>query len=318
MLATAFGSEVLDPVDDERAYLAVTAATQATGSNVPNATAVFATADGGRTWTESRLIKAAGTVTAVSFAGLRHGWLMLNTGGSASGQALPWLFRTTDGGRQWSPAAAAPPPGSGGMNDFCQKLRMTFVTAATGWLTISCRSGAYLVITRDGGTTWTKQPLPLAPDPCRSAGGPCDITGPLFAGAAGFLTVAPAAGSSAPFLLVSHDRGQAWRPLPLPSGAGMYPQIRFFGPADGVLVAAGSQGALGSVFYTTADGGHSWTPVRQGRHFTQDGATIDFASPQAGFAWTQGGDTQGSAPAPLYATVNSGITWHFLIPRLSS
>ena len=68
------------------------------------------------------------------------------------------------------------------------------------------------------------------------------------------------------------------------------------------------------MFYTTADGGQSWTPVPQGTHFTQYGETIDFASQQAGFAWSSGGDTAGAPP--LYTTTNSGRTWHLITPHL--
>ena len=45
-----------------------------------------------------------------------------------------------------------------------------------------------------------------------------------------------------------------------------------------MLVEAGPQEALGAVYYDTADGGQSWTPVPQGTHFTQYGYAIDFAS----------------------------------------
>jgi photosystem II stability/assembly factor-like uncharacterized protein len=83
-----------------------------------------------------------------------------------------------------------------------------------------------------------------------------------------------------------------------------------------VLVTAGSQEALGAVFYLTADGGQSWTPVPQGTHFTQLGEAIDFASQQVGFAWTSGTGTAGALPPPLDATANSGRTWQPFIPRL--
>ena len=53
MLATPDAEQVLDPVGGERAYLAVTGATQQSNSAV-NTTMVFATTDGGRTWTETR------------------------------------------------------------------------------------------------------------------------------------------------------------------------------------------------------------------------------------------------------------------------
>jgi len=83
---------------------------------------------------------------------------------------------------------------------------------------------------------------------------------------------------------------------------------------SGRHVTAAPQEALGAVFYLTADGGQSWAPVRQGTHFTQYGEAIDFASQQAGFAWNSGAST---VPAPpLYATTNSGRTWHLFIPHL--
>ena len=118
--------------------------------------------------------------------------------------------------------------------------------------------------------------------------------------------------SGTPALLDSRDQGQAWQFLTVPGGAGQYPQVTFFTPADGVLVSAGSQEELGAVFYTTADGGQSWTPVPQGTHFTQYGEAIDFASQQAGFAWNSGANTA----TPLYTTTNSGRTWHLITPHL--
>jgi hypothetical protein len=47
------------------------------------------------------------------------------------------------------------------------------------------------------------------------------------------------------------------------------------------------------------------------------GDAIDFASQQAGFAWNNSsGNTGGAPPAPLYATTDSGRTWHSFLPRL--
>jgi photosystem II stability/assembly factor-like uncharacterized protein len=128
------------------------------------------------------------------------------------------------------------------------------------------------------------------------------------------VTVAPDAGT--PTLLTSRDLGQTWAPLSLPAGAGRYPQIKFFSPSVGFLVSAGAQEALGDVFYTTSDGGQTWSPVTQGVHFTQFGASIDFVSPRTGFAWILGGDSQGAAPPPMYQTADSGHTWKLFTPRL--
>jgi hypothetical protein len=46
-----------------------------------------------------------------------------------------------------------------------------------------------------------------------------------------------------------------------------------------------------------------------------EGGRADFAAGlAAGFAWSSGGDTV--AAPPLYATANSGRTWHLFIPHL--
>jgi photosystem II stability/assembly factor-like uncharacterized protein len=107
-----------------------------------------------------------------------------------------------------------------------------------------------------------------------------------------------------------------WQTEPLPPGAGMYPRIQFFSPLSGVLVSAGPQGVIGPVFCTTADGGRTWTAVRQGRSFAQLGTTFDFVSPRTGFAWAPGTDATGPAPA-MYRTTDSGRTWVAFTPRLA-
>jgi hypothetical protein len=315
MLATKFAAAALDVTDAEHAYLAVSAVTQ--GENAADdPTAVFATADGGRTWTESAPFRVTGALVQMTFADATHGWLLLDTGGNSAGHPLPWLYRTTDG-RHWAPAASAEPPGSGGTNNMCQKLGLAFPTATTGWLHVGCRSGEFLVRSSDGGGTWRPQSLPLAAS-CTAPGAQCTVFGPQLSGETAFVTIAPMTTSPAPSLVATSDLGHAWQPVGLPSGAGQYPQVSFFTPADGLLVAMGSQAALGRVFYTTDNAGTTWSPVPQGRHFTQLGASVDFANPRDGIEWTQAGDAQGGTPPALYATTDSGRTWTPFVPMLIS
>jgi photosystem II stability/assembly factor-like uncharacterized protein len=311
MLTTLYSYQALDPVDGDHAYLAVSRATS--GDDPASATAVFATADGGRTWTESAVFQTSAQAARLSFADASHGWLLLGPTFTGPGQPVTWLYRTSDGGLRWSPAATVAPPGNYGSNSFCEPLNLTLLTAATGWVTIGCRGQPEFLVSHDGGGSWAAQPLPLPAGTLGTAGGPAFLTGPQFAGGTGFLTVAPPPPGT-PSLLDTRDGGQTWQLLTLPTGAGQYPQVNFFTPADGVLVTAGPQQALGAVFYVTADGGQSWTPVPQGTHFTQYGYAIDFASQQAGFAWNSGGNIV--PPPPLYATTNSGRTWHPFIPHL--
>jgi photosystem II stability/assembly factor-like uncharacterized protein len=311
MLATLNSYQALDPVDEDHAYLAVSRATSGDGGPV-STTAVFATADGGRSWTESAVFQTSAPAVRLSFADASHGWLLLGPAFSGPGQPVTWLYQTSDSGLRWSPAATVAPPGNYGTNSFCQPLNLTFLTATTGWVTISCRAQAEFLATQDGGSSWAAAPLPLPAGTLGLRNGPASLTGPQFVGGTGFLTVAPPAPGT-PSLLDTPDGGQSWQLLTLPPGAGQYPQVKLFTPADGVLVAAGPQEALGTVFYVTADGGQSWTPVPQGTQFTQVGDAIDFASQQAGFAWNS--DNTAGAP-PLYATVNSGRTWQLFVPHL--
>jgi photosystem II stability/assembly factor-like uncharacterized protein len=314
MLTTLNSYAALDPVDGDHAYLAVSRSASDDDGPV-STTAVFATADGGRTWTESAVFKTSAPVARLSFADASHGWLLLGQVFSAPGQPVSWLYRTSDGGLHWSPAATVAPPGTYGNNSFCQPLNLTVLTATTGWVSIGCRAQVEFLVSLDGGGSWAAQPLPLPAGILRTPNGPPSLTGPQFVGGTGFLTVAPPTPGT-PSLLGTRDQGQTWQLLTLPSSAGQYPQVTFFSPADGVLVTAGSQEALGAVFYTTSDGGQSWAPVPQGTHFTQYGEAIDFASQQAGFAWNSGGSTAGLSPPRLYATTNSGRTWHPFTPHL--
>jgi photosystem II stability/assembly factor-like uncharacterized protein len=228
------------------------------------------------------------------------------------------MYRTTDDGRRWSLTAATPQltgATGGGIPVSCDKTGVVFATSAVGWLTSVCVVGlaGELLVSHDGGVTWAPQPLPLPAGICGDSG--CTLTGPQFAGGTGFLTVGVAAGT--PSLLATRNLGQSWTALPLPVHAGWYPRIMFFGPSEGVLVPAGSQGSLGDVFYTTSNGGQTWRPVPQGAHFTQLGAAIDFATPRAGFAWVQGGDATGGSAPDMYQTTDSGRTWKSFAPKLT-
>jgi photosystem II stability/assembly factor-like uncharacterized protein len=314
MLATPDAAPVLDVTGAEHAYLAVSAAVQETTAS-RNPTAVFETADGGHAWTASAPFTVSGAPVQLTFADASHGWLLLDVAGDANGHPLPWLYRTTDG-RHWVPAASAAPPGSGEPNNMCGKLALAFPSTTAGWLRVSCRSGDFLVQSRDGGSTWQPQALPLSGD-CTARGAQCTVFGPQLSGGTAFVTIAPMSPAPAPALLASSDLGQAWQPIPLPSGAGQYPQISFFTPASGLLVAMGSQQALGAVFYTTGNGGKTWSPVPQGRHFTQLGASVNFADARHGVAWIQAGDAQGGTPPPMYATADSGRTWTSFVPVLA-
>jgi hypothetical protein len=226
------------------------------------------------------------------------------------------VYRTTDAGLRWSlTAQTLPSPQSkisgSGLPTACDKSGMIFSSPQTGWITGYCSAGSEVLVTHDAGYHWASQPLPITAATCSPDG--CSITPPQFIGQVGFLTIGryPAPGE----LLVSRDAGRSWQLRHLPTGAGPYPQIRFFSADRGIAVSGGTQGLIGSVFYLTANAGRSWTPVPQGRHFGQVGAYVDFISTTDGFAWiSSSGITSGRAP-DIYVTTNSGRTWIAITPR---
>jgi photosystem II stability/assembly factor-like uncharacterized protein len=323
MLATPDATQVLDPVGGDRGYLAVTGATEES-DNAVNTTTVFVTTDGGRTWTESAALRAVSTVSEMSFADQQHGFLLLGGGDDAMGEDAVWLYRTSDGGAHWSLAAATPAPtgttvvsqpGPGQIPAACDKNGLVFPAATDGWIAGTCTVGlaTALLVSRDGGTSWADESLPAPATIC--AGGACTVSGPQFLDGTGFVTVDPE--SAGAILLATRDLGQSWERLPLPAGL-QYPQITFFSPTQGVLVAGEAQGAFGATFYTTADGGQTWTPVPQGANLTRLGVTIDFANARDGFAWTNGLESDPVPPTSIYETTNSGRTWRAFTPKLAA
>ena len=322
MLATPDAAQVLDPVTGEDAYLAVTAATQESNNSV-NTTVVFATTNGGRSWTKSAPLRVVSTASQVSFADPQHGFLMLGGDGGAMGEDQVWLYRTADGGKNWSLAAASPADGvavgaqqaSGRIPTECDKNGLDFPTATAGWISSTCNAGLTdgLLASHDGGASWSDQSLPLSATTC--AGGACFVAGPQFSGGVGFVTVTPEPGQ--PALLETRDLGRTWEQVALPAGV-QYPQITFFSATRGVLVAEGSQDSFQGTFYTTANGGQTWTPVRQGTNFTKIGVDIDFSSAQDGFAWTTGFNSDPVPATSIYETANSGRTWRAFTPYLVS
>jgi photosystem II stability/assembly factor-like uncharacterized protein len=316
LLADPNATEVFDAVNTGRAYFAISASSQQS-AQAASTTMLFMTSDSGRTWSEPPPARTVGIASLLSFPDTEHGWMLMNSGG-AMGQDPVRVYRTSDGGTHWSLAAASPSMGGNsdtGIPVTCDKTGIAFASATAGWLSGNCRIGlsGALLVSHDGGLTWGTQSLPVPAGTCSDMD--CSVTGPQFTGGAGFLTVTQENSTAA--LLATRDTGQTWQPVPLPAGSREYPQIKFFGPRSGVLVPAGSQDSLGTVFYVTSDGGDTWTAVPQGVHFDENGTTVDFVSPTAGFAWLPGADTQGATPPPVYETANSGRTWTSFTPLLA-
>jgi photosystem II stability/assembly factor-like uncharacterized protein len=300
------GQVLLDAVSAHQAWLVVGAGNS--DSSASGTTTVYATTDGGQHWSAGLPIPG-NAPSLLDFAGTADGWLLEDLGNAMQNEAAT-LWRTANGGTTWSrvaktPPLGQPPSGSATLPTTCGKTGLAFASTQVGWITGTCVSlPDAILVTRDGGVHWATQQVPL---PMQECPGFCEVQPPQFAGPVTFMPVD--AYPSAAYLLVSTDSGGAWTALRLPTGAGPYPRVQFFGPADGIAVSAGPQGVIGPDIYLTADGGVSWTAVAQGRQFGSSGAQFDFLNPKLGFAWIPGS-------RQLYQTSDSGQTWTAVAPQL--
>ena len=314
LLSPTQSSETSFALDTERAWVAVS---QNRGRR--SRTIVFATTNGGRSWSHAAAFEPLGSPEWITFVDPRHGWLMSDLGAVMGSDSIA-VYATDDGGRDWSLVArthslVAPGsgPGSavGGLPLYCDKTGIRFATPTVGWITAACGWGPpYLEITRDGGRTWTAQPLPIPRSACSSG---CEALQPQFFGATGFLAVT---GGTRPFLLVSHDRGTSWSQTTLPATTDAFAQIQFVDAYHGFLVPAAAQGPrTHQPLYRTSDGGRTWTAVLPNQ---PDGPviTFDFVDPSTGVAWIPAADANSRIP-PLYRTTDGGRTWERLTPQVT-
>ena len=272
------------------------------GVSGANATTIviFRTTDAGQTWQQTTIQASGGIVTQVNFVTAQDGWLMSKHPVSESTETLE-LFRTTDGGRTWVKIASAlaasldvPPPGQLPFSG--SKSGLSFLNATTGWVTGRVPANGYTLLyrTRDGGSTWYRQSLPLSPTEASSQ---LSILPPLFFNATdGILPVSFDTGNGANLdVYVTHDGGSTW--------TGTSPLTASARTTDFIDVDHG-WASDGTLLYVTSDGGQQWMKLAPGGSF-QHVKELDFVSNDIGWAI---GATASNAPT-LLKTVDGGHTW---------
>lgn len=283
------------------------------------------TADGGDHWTPIPLAPGIDSnPTLAYFLDLLHGWVMLRTGRSDTTEDAQ-VFRTDDGGLDWTLAAGVDPIAwtSHGLQEQGLKRWLWFRTLSDGMMgTIEPDGSAGVYVTRDGGLDWRL--VPLSPP----AGGwkPGDtlalLPPTISANGDGAMIVvdterlsgrarvgrAVNLGLSAVFVYHTRDGGDTWdAPAPAPIDV----NVNFADPAflNGASFVNGTDGWLmaGASTWVTSDSGRTWSRGGQlpaGRAFAELAPvdeSVAVGEARAGAA--------PQAPWSLFLTEDGGRTW---------
>lgn len=235
---------------------------------------IFHTSDGGQTW-RSSVVKARYLETPAVFTDALHGWFLAtdhfpgyDPGSDYIGKDIA-LFRTSDGGNTWQRIASAPATSQlPGTSDDAYGVVPFAASARMQFVTAT--------------TGW--------------------LAGTSYQNVS----------TSFCWLYVTHDAGSTWHQVAIPfpaQGLLLWPP-RFFTGQEGLLPVLTSgpapQYARGTMFYTTHDGGQTWT-----------GTAVPFDVTNGGFldmnnAWAPAATVDEKA---LYTTSDGWQHWNKILMK---
>jgi photosystem II stability/assembly factor-like uncharacterized protein len=218
-----------------------------------NAVAVFQTTDGGTTWTQKYTNdpNLADSGDSLPLGGLKAGIAPANMQtayvyGVTYSSGTPYLFRTDDGGANWSQVSLPLPPGAENFELGIDQGQMKFVSPNDGFIAMRLTGSTYqlaVYITRDAGNTWTLTPT-LLPE----------------GGSADFLSAEEAVIYNGNQFYVTRDAARTWNIIPPDVKFGeVFAGMDFVDPMTGWVVTFDPAGSRS--LYRTGDGGSTWFPV---------------------------------------------------------
>jgi photosystem II stability/assembly factor-like uncharacterized protein len=259
------------------------------------------TVDGGATWLNDTPpgLTGIGYSTDLSVLDVNTAWVLIPNADFFTGK----LYRTTDGGLTWTSFDV--PFGGGSIQ---------FLDASTG-LALADRgvglgsNSVEMYQTSDGGANWLSvfNNDPTRPDSSGSLPLSGIKNGMTFLDAnTGWVTgTRPVDGEV--YLFVTHDGGISWaqQSIPLPAGYESYqymPQAPVFFGNDGFLpLVIYLSSTTDFIFYTTHDGGTTWTGDPTNANRIVMPCHYAFADKLHGWCWEGG--------ANLYSTTDGAQTW---------
>ena len=269
---------------------------------------VYRTNDGGQSWSHSSFTSRPSFDGSLQFVDPLHGWAVATISAAAGNDPVE-VWRTNDGGVTWAPvsrsASSIPgvPPGTPNALPPCGASAM-FVDGLTGFAVAPCVAGSELLVTHDGGASWSK--LEVTP-PFGIVGGP---DRPTFTSATdGYISFLAPQGAGVTRIYATRDGGRTWSLLPLPEKL-VTAVPAFLGP-DRVWTFGNDPSVANIRTFVTSDGGAHWASYPTNVNLA--GSQMQFVDPLHGWAISR------VRQEPfLFRTDDGGRTWHRVRPAYGS
>lgn len=271
---------------------------------------IATTSDGGRRWTvvshePPSPWNGAVYPCSLDFATAADGWCEATPVVTYSNEAV-YLYRTTDGGKQWKLIFDTPLSGStkAGSLPLSGDKNIQFTSPTVGWAVMDSygKPTAPLYETLNSGKTWVRRTVANAPG--QTADGALFAGQPLVKGAKGAVgyTMTGLTSSATGLKTVVYyttDNGAAWHPV-TPPGKPEGWVVDAITPVSWRLVQ-------GNHILATDNAGRTWRTITSNVSFDVYYSYLDPTPPVVNFATSKTGWIVTSTS--LYRTVNGGSTW---------